>query len=92
LLSANHFAAEQLGYRVEELVGIPLTNLYVKSEKASVHEHFETCIRNPETVQRRESCSVRKNGTMLWVRETARTAKAADGKSTVLIVCEDITD
>jgi diguanylate cyclase (GGDEF)-like protein/PAS domain S-box-containing protein len=92
VLSANHFGAEQLGYCVEELVGMPLAKLYLKSEKASVREHLETCIRNPETVQRREFCKVRKNGTMLWVRETARTAKAADGKSTVLIVCEDITD
>ena len=39
-----------------------------------------------------EQRKVRKNGSLLWVRETARAVKGSDGKIVIFIVCEDITD
>ena len=90
--SVNHFGASQLGYCIEELVGTPLAELHAERDQISVSEYLMTCLNKPNVVQRHEVCKVRKDGTLLWVRESARMIKDLDGEPMVLIVCEDITE
>ena len=90
--SVNQFGAEQLGYRTEELVGTLLAKLYTESDQTSISKHLTACLNKPDIVQRREVCKVRKDGTPLWVRESARMIEDLDGEPMVLIVCEDITE
>ena len=78
--SANRFGAERLGYRVEELVGASLSKIHLKYDEASDSKHLATCLNTPEVMQRREICQMRKDGTLLWVRESARVIEDTDGE------------
>jgi PAS domain S-box-containing protein len=92
VLSVNHFGAEQLGYTPEELVGHSVLDVFHEDDKKAVSEQLSHCIKNPGQVFRWEFRKVRRDGTMLWVRESARTLNGANGNIVVLIVCEDITE
>lgn len=92
VLSVNRFGAEQLGYRPDDLVGHPVLDVFHEDDKEAVSEQFAKCLRNPGRVFRWEFRKVRKDGSVLWVRESARTVKDMSGNTVVLIVCEDITE
>jgi len=91
ILSVNRFGAAQLRYEVEELVGRPAAHLYPDGGWEQVQGHLQTCLDNPGSIQRWELPKRRRDGTNLWVRETARPAED-NGNTTLLIVSEDITD
>ncbi len=92
VLSVNKFGAEQLGYRPEELVGRDVLPVFYEEDKEAVKRQLAECLANRSRVASWEFRKVRKDGSVLWVRERARTVTSADGKPIVLIVCEDITD
>src|SRR3972149_580679 len=46
----------------------------------------------PDELADWEFRKVRKDDSLLWVKETARAVRAPDGGIVVLIVCEDITE
>jgi two-component system cell cycle sensor histidine kinase/response regulator CckA len=92
VLSVNRFGAEQLGYTVEELVGQSVLNVFYPDDKVAVQQQLAASLQKPAQVARWEFRKVRKDGSMLWVKEAARAVRQADGKLVVLIVCEDITE
>lgn len=92
VLSVNPFGAEQLGYTVAELVGQPVLNVFVDADKTDAREHVERCLARAGESLSWELRKVRKDGSMLWVRETARAVQLEPGRQVVLIACEDITD
>ena len=91
VLSVNRFGAEELGYTVEELVGQPVLTVFHRDDKEEVRRQFARCLRNPMQVAHWEFRKVRKDRSILWVKEAARAVPRADGKPVVLVVCEDIT-
>ncbi|MBC8204275.1 PAS domain S-box protein [bacterium] len=92
VLSVNKFGAEQLGYSVEELTGSPVLDIFFEDDKEKVKDQMRKCLGHPGEIQSWELRKVRKDGSMLWVRETARAIRGKDEKLMVLIVCEDITE
>jgi PAS domain S-box-containing protein len=92
VLSVNKFGAEQLGYTDEELVGQSVLDVFYEDDKKSVLEQLITCLQNPGRAFHWEFRKVRKDGSMLWVREDARAAWDTNGNMVVLIVCEDINE
>ena len=92
VLSVNKFGAQQLGYRVKEMIGRPLTAFQPLDELRSESEQIAECFRDPDTVHHWESRKLRKDGTLRWVRKTVRVTEGIDGIDTALIVCEDITE
>src|SRR6476620_3092260 len=44
ILSVNPFGAEQLGYRVEELVGTPVLDVFHEADREAVQRHVSTCL------------------------------------------------
>jgi PAS domain S-box-containing protein len=92
VLSANRSGAQQLGYEIDELVGKPVVNVFHERDRASAMEHIKTCLSNSDKIHNWQIRKVRKDGSILWVRETARAARGVDDQRIVLIVCEDITD
>jgi PAS domain S-box-containing protein len=91
VLSVNPFGAEQLGYTVHELIGQSVLNVFYPDDKEAVKQQVAVCLQNPGKVNHWELRKVRKDGSMLWVRESARAVQGVDGKPIVLVVCEDIT-
>ncbi|MGH7467654.1 MAG: ATP-binding protein [Longimicrobiales bacterium] len=91
--SVNRYGAEYLGYTVAELVGQSVLTVILPSDRKIVRQHLAQCLRTPGQVCHWEFRKVKKDGSVLWVRELARPMReAGSDKISVLIVCEDITD
>jgi len=91
MLSVNEFGAEQLGYSASELIGQPVLNIFQEADRKRVQGNAESCFQNPGRRMRWEARKIRKDGTILWVRETAN-AVLLKNQPVLLIVCEDITE
>jgi len=92
VLSVNQFGATYLGYTIEELTGQSVLRVFLAADKASAVQHVAKCVASPGWVFQWELRKTRKDGTLLWVHETARALRDADGTLSVMIVCEDITE
>ena len=92
VLSVNRYGAEYLGYRVDELVGRSAPLRQADGGQAAIREHIAACLKNPGSVQRWQSRALRKHDNPLWVRLTARAVPDSEGRTTILCVCEDITE
>ena len=92
ILSVNPFGAEQLGYRVEELVGTPVLDVFHEADREAVQRHVSTCLTHVGQPMMWEFRKVRKDGRIIWVRETAKTVRFGTNERVVLVACEDITE
>ncbi len=91
IVLVNTFGAEKLGYSVGELLGQPVLNVFYEPDRDAVQEHAQDCFEKPGLMMRWEARKIRKDGTMLWVRETAN-AVSLKNRLVLLVVCEDITE
>jgi PAS domain S-box-containing protein len=91
VLSVNPFGAEQLGYTVDELTGDSLLKVFHEADRAAAQRNTTRCIEQLGRAMNWELRKVRKDGSVLWVRETAK-AMLMKEYPVVLIVCEDITE
>jgi len=73
------------------LLGRPVLNLFYEPDRAAIQKHAGACFEKPGRTMRWEARKIRKDGTMLWVRETAN-ATLLKKRPMLLIVCEDITE
>jgi PAS domain S-box-containing protein len=92
VVSVNRFGADHLGYAVDELVGRSVLNVFVDEDKREAELQLADCLANPGQVLAWELRKVRKDGSQITVKETARAVWGRDGNLVVLIVCEDVTD
>jgi PAS domain S-box-containing protein len=92
VLSVNPYGAEQLGYTVGEMIGQSVLQMFHEADRAEVTELIKACLCNPGRVTHWEFRKIRRDGSMLWVREAARAVKHDGGRPVVLVVCEDITE
>jgi PAS domain S-box-containing protein len=93
ILSVNEFGAQQLGYRKDELVGRTVLIVVHPDDHATVSRSLIQCREGKAgTVLHWEFRKVRKDGTVLWVREAARVIQGPEGRPVILVTCEDITD
>ncbi|MGB7293568.1 MAG: EAL domain-containing protein [Thermodesulfobacteriota bacterium] len=90
--SVNSFGADQLGYTVEELIGKSVLMVFHPEEHETVTEQLKKCLQNPEKSYQWDFRKIRKDNTVLWVRESARVFVGDDGKKFIMIVCEDVTE
>ncbi|MCX9010787.1 MAG: PAS domain S-box protein [Candidatus Methanoperedens sp.] len=91
VISINNFGAKQLGYKVEELIGQSIFRVIYEEDKKILKQQIKMCLQNPGSIASQELRKVRKDGSILWVKEVVRSVQAADGMIITLIVCEDIT-
>jgi len=90
VLSVNPVGADQLGWRVDDLIGQPVLNVFHEADRAFVQKNAEEAFRQPGRVMRWEARKVRKDGTVLCVRESANAIVLRSG-AVLLVACEDIT-
>ena len=91
VMALNPFGAEQLGYRVNELVGQPVLCFFYEADRAEVETNLALCLEQLGRGQSWEFRCVRKDGTVLRVRGSAKAVARVNGPI-VLIACEDITE
>jgi signal transduction histidine kinase len=77
---------------VEELIGHSVLDIFHEDDKNMVVARLTDCLRTPDIIQEWEFRKVRKDGCVIWVRETARVGQSFTGETVVLVTCEDITD
>jgi PAS domain S-box-containing protein len=92
VLSVNRFGAEQLGYQVEELIGHSVLGLFHEQDRETVVASLSDCLATPETTKHWEFRKIRKDGSILWVREVARVAQSSTEETVMLVTCEDVTE
>lgn len=91
VMALNPFGAEQLGYRVDELVDQPVLCFFYEADRAEVETNLALCLQQLGRGQSWEFRCVRKDGTVLRVRGSAKAVARVNGPI-VLIACEDITE
>jgi PAS domain S-box-containing protein len=92
VLAVNAFGAAQLGYTVSELVGQSVLKVFFPDDKDAAGKNLQRCVQTAGQQNKWEIRKVRKDGTLLWVRENAKAVRRSDGNLIVLIACEDISD
>ena len=92
VLSVNQFGIDHLGYTKDQLVGKSVINVFYEEDRPLAQEYLKQCFAEPDKVHNWELRKIRQDGTVFYVREAARVVVDVDGKSTALIVCEDITE
>jgi PAS domain S-box-containing protein len=92
ILLVNPFGAQQLGYTVDELLGRSVLDVFHEGDRLSVQRNVAECIDRLGTAMQWEFRKVRKDGTVIWVRESARAVRGPKQGTTVLVACEDITE
>ncbi|MEY9175323.1 PAS domain S-box-containing protein [Bradyrhizobium elkanii] len=88
VLDVNTFGATQLGYARAELIGQSVLEVFLEEDRACVR----TCLKDVGQTRTWDVQKVRKDGSVLWVRESAKAMLWADKQPIVLIACEDITE
>jgi PAS domain S-box-containing protein len=91
VLSVNPHGADQLGYSVSELVGRSVLDVFYEADRPAVLRNAGICLERLGQPMSWEARKQRKDGTVLWVRETARGMLFKE-QPVLLIVCEDVTD
>ncbi|MFG3591542.1 PAS domain S-box protein [Bradyrhizobium sp. RDI18] len=92
VLNVNTFGATQLGYAPSELVGHSVLKVFLEEDRPFVRERVGLCIETVGQSHTWEIQKIRKDGSVLWVRENAKAMQWAEDKLVVLIACEDITE
>ncbi len=91
ILSVNQAGADALGYENDELIGTPVYDIFVPEDREPVRQQIAAAALNSNRIAQWEFRKTRKDGSTLWVRETARPARRTDGSLVFHIICEDIT-
>jgi PAS domain S-box-containing protein len=91
IMAVNPFGAEQLGYGVDELLGQPVLKVFYGADREAVKTNLAVCLEQLGRGTSWEFRSVRKNGTVLRVRGSAKAVARVNGPI-LLIACEDITE
>ncbi len=92
VLSVNRYGSEHLGYTPDEMLGLPMLDLFHKDDREDVRRHFDACLKNPGFLGIWEARKLSKNGRPLWVEERTSVVKTAGGGRIFLVVCEDISE
>ena len=90
ILEVNSYGAEQLGYARSELMGADISKVFHPEDRRAVREQLSALLAAPGRVARWEFRKARKDGSELWVQETARAVESG-GEMTIMVVCEDIS-
>jgi PAS domain S-box-containing protein len=91
IVAINPFGAQQLGYTIAELVGRPVLQVFWEADREAVERNVALCFAELGRGRSWEARKVRSDGTVMWVRETAKAVSREDGPI-VLIACEDTTE
>ncbi|MEY2828648.1 MAG: hypothetical protein RIQ33_506, partial [Bacteroidota bacterium] len=91
-LSVNNFGLTHLGYTRDELINQHVLNVFHPEDKEKAQQHLADLLQSKENLNQWELRKVKKDGTIIWVKETAKATFDIDGNVMFLILCEDITD
>ncbi|NWF50559.1 MAG: PAS domain S-box protein [Ignavibacteriaceae bacterium] len=92
VLNVNKNGAAELGYSPDELIGKSVKKVFLKQDWKIVRSHLRNCTNQTEKTFKWQLRKIHKNGSIIWVNETACAYNSSKGKTDVLIACENITE
>lgn len=92
ILSVNNFGIQHLGYSREELINQNVLKVFFEEDKEKAKQKLTEVILSSQNINQWELRKIKKNGEVIWVKETAKSTKDIDGNVMFLILCEDITE
>ena len=92
VLNVNSLGATQLGYSVADLIGKSVQQVFLEEDRKFVQQCVAVCLESIGEPHTWEIRMIRKDGSVLWVRENAKAMRRPDGEPIVLVACEDITE
>ena len=92
ILSVSKVGAMKVGYTVEELSGRSIFEAIYEEDRDSFIVSFRQALNNYNQVSNWEVRKKRKDGSISWFKEHARPVKCEDGRTVIVIACEDITE
>ena len=84
ILSVNTFGAAQLGYSATDLVGQSVLNVFLEEDRDVARRNVAACLETIGQSHTWEIRKVRKDGSVLWVRENAKAMRRANDQLIVL--------
>lgn len=91
--SANQFSADFLGYTKQELIGQPALMIVFEGDRQLFQEWFTKIFTEKVVTGEMELRKVRKDGSIIWVRERSQLRFDEHGTPTELhVICRDITE
>ncbi|MEN9522755.1 MAG: Autoinducer 2 sensor kinase/phosphatase LuxQ, partial [Bacteroidota bacterium] len=91
ILSVNNYGIQHLGYTREELINQNVLKVFYEDDKEKAKQKLEEVTLSKLNSNQWELRKVKKNGDIIWVKETAKSTKDIDGNVMFLILCEDIS-
>jgi PAS domain S-box-containing protein len=91
ILTINPLGAQALGYQVQDLVGQPISCLLLEEDREALREQIDRCRQAPGKVLQGDFRKVRRDRSLLWVREAA-CAFTFGERIVTLVHCEDISE
>jgi diguanylate cyclase (GGDEF)-like protein/PAS domain S-box-containing protein len=91
ILSINKFGAEYFGFTGEEVVKASIIDFIYEDDRQIAKHFLEDIKKSPDKLQRAEFRSLKKNGDIVWMSNTARVAVDEEGKKVILVVSDDTT-
>jgi PAS domain S-box-containing protein len=92
VINVNTLGATQLGYSVAELTGHSVLTVFLEEDREFVRQCLAACLESVGESHSWEIRKIRKDSSVLWVRENAKAMRRTDGQLLILIASEDITD
>ena len=72
IIYTNRFGAQFLGYEAEDIVERPVFDLYMAEDRRLAQENLASAVDMPGRVNRWDIRHIKKNGDVIWMRNTAR--------------------
>jgi diguanylate cyclase (GGDEF)-like protein/PAS domain S-box-containing protein len=92
ILSVNRTGAKQLGLVVEELQGCSIFQFIPLNDLPIMQALVEHCLVNSSSIYKQEFKLVCHDDRFIWVRATAKLVENENQQSSLLVVCEDVTE
>jgi len=88
----NKSGAKELGFTIKDLVNKSVTKVFLKEDWETVLNQVNKCVCNPAKSFSWEIRKIKKNGEIIWVKESAHTISSNGTGTEILIICENITE
>jgi PAS domain S-box-containing protein len=92
VISINKVGAAHLGYSPDELKGTSIFSIFHPDDRESVTRQFKESVEKPEKISFWEFRKIRKDGSVIWVREFSRPVTEENRFLCNMVACEDITE
>ena len=91
IISVNRYGASQLGYKPHELEGKHVKCVIHSDDISFVTKQINQCVIHLKSICQWNFRKTKKDGSIIWVEDTARAIQDENGDIIIMIVCKDIT-